>query len=177
MTGPLLRLGIEGRGGQKLTDTWRAGPVSFLGLAMPGFPNLFTITGPGSPSVLANMPVPIEQHVDWITDCIQHCLANDVSTIEAEQHAAGDWVEHVREAAFATLLPEAGNTWYWGANVPGKPRVFMPYAGGMVRYRDACDRVAGNDYAGFELGGSDEGERTQRRRMSYADVTHENPGV
>ena len=143
MTGPLLRLGIEGRSGQKLADSWRAGPISYLGLAMPEFPNLFTVTGPGSPSVLANMPVPIEQHVDWITDCIAHCRETRIDRIEAREDAAQSWVDHVREAAYQTLLPQAGNTWYWGANVPGKPRVFMPYAGGMVRYRNICEKGCG----------------------------------
>lgn len=175
MTGPLVRLGIEGVDGRKLSDDWKAGPLSYLGLAMPGFPNLFTVTGPGSPSVLANMPVPIEQHVDWITDAISHCMENDIDTIEADQSAAQNWVDHVREAAFETLLPEAGHTWYWGANVPGKPRVFMPYAGGMVRYRGICDAAAENGYAGFNLGRA--GAALTGNTMQYADVTVDGPGV
>jgi cation diffusion facilitator CzcD-associated flavoprotein CzcO len=175
MTGPLLRLGIEGRDGLRLSDYWSAGPVSYLGLAMPGFPNLFTVTGPGSPSVLANMPVPIEQHVDWITETISTCRADGVKQIEAEEQAAADWVDHVREAAFATLLPEAGHSWYWGANVPGKPRVFMPYAGGMVRYREICARVAEKGHAGFLKSGAIEGAKTQR--MEYASTQSDSPGV
>lgn len=175
MTGPLLRLGIEGRSGRKLADEWRAGPITYLGLAMPGFPNLFTITGPGSPSVLANMPVPIEQHVDWITDCIGHCQKVGIDRIEAEEDAAQNWVDHVREAAFETLLPQAGNTWYWGANVPGKPRVFMPYAGGMVRYRQICDTVADDGYTSFALSG--DGASHMSQRVDYANVKLEGPGV
>ena len=116
---------------------------------MPGFPNLFTITGPGSPSVLTNMPVAIEQHVEWITDCIAHLRANGLATIEATDQAAEDWVAHVNDAANATLMPQAGHSWYLGANVPGKPRVFMPYAGGMARYRAICADVAAQGYPGF----------------------------
>lgn len=175
MTGPLIRLGIEGRDGLALADYWEAGPVSYLGLAMPGFPNLFTVTGPGSPSVLANMPVPIEQHVDWITDAIEHCRSHGIDTIEAEQEAAEDWVGHVRDAAAATLLWDAGQTWYWGANVPGKPRVFMPYAGGMVRYRGICDEAAVNGYAGFRLGRA--GAVDAGRRVDFSGTVVEGPGV
>lgn len=175
MTGPLLKLGIEGRDGLTLQDYWRAGPVSYLGLAMPGFPNLFTVTGPGSPSVLANMPVPIEQHVDWITDAISSCRGGGVERIEAQQNAAAGWVDHVREAAFATLLPEAGHSWYWGANVPGKPRVFMPYAGGMVRYRGICDQVARDGYAGFTKFRA--GAKEEAGRVDYARVLGDGPGV
>jgi cation diffusion facilitator CzcD-associated flavoprotein CzcO len=149
MTGPLLRLGLRGRDGVSLQDAWTAGPRSYLGLGIPGFPNLFTITGPGSPSVLCNMPVPIEQHVEWITDCIAHLRANGITRIEAEPERADRWVEEVNEAAAATLLPQASSSWYLGANVPGKPRVFMPYAGGMVRYRSICEEVAADGYRGF----------------------------
>ena len=175
MTGPLLKLEIEGRDGLKLRDYWEAGPLSYLGLAMPGFPNLFTVTGPGSPSVLANMPVPIEQHVDWITDCIAHCRANGLDTIEAQEDAAHSWVDHVREAAFTTLLPEAGHSWYWGANIPGKPRVFMPYAGGMVRYRGICDKAAADGYAGFTR--TRGGAAQAAQSVDYAELAMEGPGV
>ncbi len=171
MTGPLLRLGIEGPEAT-LSDYWGQGPISYLGLAMPGFPNLFTVTGPGSPSVLANMPVPIEQHVDWITDAIAHARSKGITTIEAEEDAAQGWVDHVREAAFATLLPEAGHSWYWGANVPGKPRVFMPYAGGMVRYREVCDRAAHEGYAGFRLG-----QAGPAGVIDYSATAIDGPGV
>ncbi|MBN8908534.1 MAG: cyclohexanone monooxygenase, partial [Rhodospirillales bacterium] len=126
-----------------------AGPITYLGLQTPGFPNLFTITGPGSPSVLCNMPVAIEQHVDWITDCIRDMRARGLTRIEATPEATQRWVEHVNEAANATLLPKAGHSWYLGANIPGKPRVFMPYAGGMARYRATCADVAARNYEGF----------------------------
>jgi cation diffusion facilitator CzcD-associated flavoprotein CzcO len=151
MTGPLLKLDIRGRDGVSLRDAWAEGPRSYLGLNVAGFPNLFTITGPGSPSVLCNMPVAIEQHVDWITDCIAHLRDKGVARIEAKPESAEAWVAEVNQAAEATLLPQASSSWYLGANVPGKPRVFMPYAGGMAHYREICDDVAARGYAGFEL--------------------------
>jgi cation diffusion facilitator CzcD-associated flavoprotein CzcO len=151
MTGPLLRLNIQGRDGVALRNAWAAGPRSYLGLQVTGFPNLFTITGPGSPSVLCNMPVAIEQHVDWITNCIAELRARGVERIEAKPDAADAWVAEVNQAAEATLLPQASSSWYLGANVPGKPRVFMPYAGGLAHYRRICDDVAARNYAGFEL--------------------------
>ena len=151
MTGALLAIDIEGRDGVKLKDAWAAGPVTYLGLQVAGFPTLFTITGPGSPSVLTNMPVAIEQHVDWIADCIIHLRDKGIATIEPEPQAAEEWVAHVNEAAAATLLPQANSSWYLGANVPGKPRVFMPYAGGMARYAGICADVAARGYDGFRL--------------------------
>ncbi len=153
MTGPLLSIDIEGRDGLKLAEAWRAGPRTYLGLQVAGFPNLFTITGPGSPSVLCNMPVAIEQHVEWITDCIEHLRCNGVATIEASETAVERWVAHANAAANETLLPQVGHSWYLGANVPGKPRVFMPYAGGMDKYRQICNDVAANGYQGFRLNG------------------------
>ncbi|CAH0149315.1 NAD(P)/FAD-dependent oxidoreductase [Roseomonas sp. CECT 9278] len=153
MTGALLRMGISGRDGLALSDAWAAGPRTQLGLQVPGFPNLFTITGPGSPSVLTNMPVAIEQHVEWITDCIAQLRAQGRATIEATDDAAEAWVAHVNDAANATLMPQAGHSWYLGANVPGKPRVFMPYAGGMARYRAICAEVAAQGYPGFVMAG------------------------
>jgi cation diffusion facilitator CzcD-associated flavoprotein CzcO len=149
LTGPLLRIGIEGRRGLTLADAWKAGPRNYLGLQVPGFPNLFTITGPGSPSVLCNMPVAIEQHVDWITDCIDHMRKRGLSKVEPVDAAAETWLERVQAAANATLLPKAHHSWYLGANVPGKPRVFMPYAGGMANYRRICQQVAQSGYEGF----------------------------
>ena len=151
MTGPLLSIDITGRDGLTIQKAWEAGPITYLGLQVAGFPNMFTVTGPGSPSVLCNMPVAIEQHVEWITECIDYMRKNGVETIEATAKAADGWVAHVNDAANATLLPEAGHSWYLGANVPGKPRVFMPYAGGMDVYRRKCDEVAANGYEGFAL--------------------------
>lgn len=151
MTGPLLGLNITGRDALSLREAWQAGPRTYLGLQSVGFPNMFTITGPGSPSVLCNMPVCIEQHVEWITDCIDHMRRNDIDQIEPTPQAVEGWVNHVNDAANATLLPEAGHSWYLGANVPGKPRVFMPYAGGMHVYRKKCKDVAAAGYVGFEM--------------------------
>jgi cyclohexanone monooxygenase len=148
MTGALLHMDIRGEGGQKLADKWHAGPRSYLGIGMVGFPNLFTITGPGSPSVLSNMLVSIEQHVDWMVDCMQHMISAGYQRVEPEQSAEDQWVEHVNEVASATLFPKGGS-WYLGANVAGKPRVFMPYAAGVGAYREICDDVALSDYRGF----------------------------
>ena len=151
LTGPLLRVGIEGRHGRKLADVWRAGPRNYLGLQIPGFPNLFTITGPGSPSVLCNMPVAIEQHVDWITACIDHMRKRRLATVEPAEPAADQWLGQVQAAANATLLPKAKHSWYQGANVPGKPRIFMPYAGGMAQYRQICEQIVARGYEGFQF--------------------------
>ena len=151
MTGPMLRMNIRGRGGVALKDAWAAGPLTYLGLQVAGFPNLFTITGPGSPSVLCNMPVAIEQHADWITDCIRHLNDKGLERIEARADAADKWVAEVNEMANKTVFPLAKHSWYLGANIPGKPRVFMPYAGGMVRYRKICADVAARGYEGFML--------------------------
>lgn len=152
MTGPLLRLDIRGRDGVSLAEVWRAGPRNYLGLQVAGFPNLFTVTGPGSPSVLCNMPVAIEQHVDWITDCIAHMRESGFNRVEADPKAVEGWMEEVQRAVNATLLPQAQHSWYLGANVPGKPRIFMPYAGGMAHYRKICAEVAEKGYAGFAFG-------------------------
>jgi len=151
MTGPMLRMDIRGRDGRRLAQEWEAGPRNYLGLQVAGFPNLFTVTGPGSPSVLCNMPVAIEQHAEWIAGCIAHLRRHGIERIEAKPEAMDAWVEQVNAAAAATLLPLATHSWYLGANVPGKPRVFMPYAGGMTRYREICENVAANNYEGFAL--------------------------
>jgi cation diffusion facilitator CzcD-associated flavoprotein CzcO len=151
MTGPLLRIDIRGTGGIRLADAWKAGPQNYLGLQVAGFPNFFTITGPGSPSVLTNMPVAIEQHVEWITACLAHMRTHNMSRIEAQTQAVASWVHEVNAAANATLLPQAHHSWYLGANVPGKPRVFMPYAGGLARYRKICADIAADGYRGFTL--------------------------
>ena len=148
MTGALLDIDIRGRGGRSLQDKWSAGPRTYLGLATAGFPNLFIVTGPGSPSVLSNMVLSIEQHVDWIADCIGYLRAQALDTIEATPEAEDGWVAHVAEVAEATLFPQAGS-WYVGANIPGKPRVFMPYLGGVGAYRTHCETVAANSYEGF----------------------------
>jgi cyclohexanone monooxygenase len=147
MTGALDKIDIRGRKGAKLKDAWAAGPKTYLGLMVAGFPNLFLVTGPGSPSVLCNMAVAIEQHVDWISDCIRWMGDRQARAIEATEAAQDDWVAHVNEVADTTIYPFA-NSWYLGANVPGKPRVFMPYIGGFPVYRDKCNEVAANGYEG-----------------------------
>jgi len=149
MTGSLLKIQIEGKDGRTLQEEWRGGPRTYLGLQTPGFPNFFTITGPGSPSVLCNLPPAIEQHVNWITECIDHLQRDDLKLIEATEDAANDWVDQVNAAANATLLAQVKHSWYLGGNVPGKPKVFMPYAGGFARYIDICNRVTANHYEGF----------------------------
>jgi cyclohexanone monooxygenase len=150
MTGPLLGPDITGAGGLRLREKWAAGPRTYLGVATVGFPNLFIVTGPGSPSVLINMSVAIEQHVDWITDCIAYLREHGVASIEANLEVEDEWVDHVNEVANRTLFPSA-NSWYMGANVPGKPRVFMPYIGGLPRYTEVIDSVARAGYRGFTL--------------------------
>jgi cyclohexanone monooxygenase len=150
MTGPLFRMNIVGKGGESLKDKWHAGPRAYLGLSAVGFPNMFMITGPGSPSVLSNMTTSIEQHVDWITDTIKHLKENDLENIEATAEAEDAWIDHVNAVADMTLYKYA-NSWYLGANIPGKPRVFMPYVGGVGAYREKCDEVAANGYEGFVL--------------------------
>jgi cation diffusion facilitator CzcD-associated flavoprotein CzcO len=150
MTGPLLGPDITGTGGVALRDKWAAGPRTYLGIATAGFPNLFTITGPGSPSVLVNMAVAIEQHVDWVADCIAYLRERGLASIDATMEAEDAWVDHVNDVASRTLFPVA-NSWYMGANVPGKPRVFMPYIGGLPLYTETCENVAANDYRGFTL--------------------------
>jgi cyclohexanone monooxygenase len=147
MTGALDKIDIRGKGGARLKDAWAAGPGTYLGLLVAGFPNLFLVTGPGSPSVLCNMAVAIEQHVEWISDCITWMSARQAGSIEATQGAQDDWVAHVNEVADTTVFPLA-NSWYLGANVPGKPRVFMPYIGGFPVYRDKCNEVAAAGYDG-----------------------------
>ena len=150
MTGALTDIDIVGRGGLSLREKWTDGPRTYLGLAIAGFPNFFAITGPGSPSVLSNMMVSIEQHVDWVVDCITYLGERQLRTIEPTVEAEDGWVEHVREVADATLYPLA-NSWYMGANIPGKSRVFTPYVGGVGTYRKECDEVAAKGYEGFTL--------------------------
>ncbi len=150
MTGPLLRMGITGRNGLTLAEKWHAGARTYLGLATAEFPNLFMVTGPGSPSVLASMITAIEQHVDWIAEAIAYIDSHSYDVIEPTLEAENAWVDHVNALADATLFRLA-NSWYVGANIPGKPRVFLPYVGGLGAYRARCDAVAGNGYEGFAL--------------------------
>jgi len=153
MTGPLDKIDIRGRGGRLLRDKWAQGPRTYLGLASAGFPNLFTITGPQSPSVLSNMPVSIEQHVEFIARIIGDMRDRGLATIEPTEQAEDAWVTHNQELAQATLFPTA-DTWYMGANIPGKPRVFLPSLDFVGPYRQKCDEVADSGYDGFVLGGT-----------------------
>ena len=150
MTGALSRIDIRGRDGETLKSKWAHGPRTYLGLMVSGFPNMFLITGPGSPSVLSNMVVSIEQHVNWISDCIAAMGERQQHVIEATPQAEEGWVAHVNEAANMSLYPQA-NSWYIGANVPGKPRVFMPYVAGVGVYRQVCADIAAKGYEGFSI--------------------------
>ena len=152
MTGAIVGVDITGRDGLSLRDAWAHGPETYLGLMSVGFPNLFMITGPGSPSVLSNMMVSIEQHVDWITDTLGHLRATNAEAIEPTELAQAKWVQHSNDIANLTLLPTA-NSWYMGANIPGKPSVFLPYPGGVGAYREICDEVVDRDYLGFAISG------------------------
>ena len=149
MTGALLRVDIRGRGGKSLKEKWKDGPKTYLGLAVEGFPNMFTITGPGSPSVLSNMIPAIEQHVNWITDAIGHLKDNNLTTMEASSGAESSWMRLVALLANATLFRSCGS-YYNGANIPRKPNVFMPFLG-YPEYVKRCDDVVKNGYKGFEL--------------------------
>ena len=148
VTGALSRIDIRGRDGVALGDKWADGPRTYLGLMVAGFPNLFTITGPQSPSVLTNMMVSIEQHVEWIADCLAFLRREGTEIIEATLHAEDAWVDHVREIAEYTLFPKT-DSWYMGANVPGKPRVMLPYVAGAAAYRTRCEEVVADGYGGF----------------------------
>ena len=153
MTGPLNKIDIRGRGGELLREKWAEGPRTYLGLASAGFPNLFTIIGPQSPSVLSNMPVSIEQHVEFIARIIGDLRDRGAETIEPTTEAEDAWVTHNQELADATLFPTA-DTWYMGANIPGKPRVFLPNLDFVGPYRHKCDEIAANGYKGFVVSGA-----------------------
>ena len=155
MTGALVSVDIAGRDGLTLKRKWSHGPETYLGLMTTGFPNFFTVTGPGSPSVLSNMAVSIEQHAEWISDTLLALRERGVEFIEPTPKAEAGWVQHVNDCGDITLLPQA-DSWYTGANVPGKPRVFLPYIGGVGTYRQICDEVAERDYLGFRLEGPGE---------------------
>lgn len=152
MTGALVSVDLRGRDGLTLKQKWADGPTTYLGLTSVGFPNLFTITGPGSPSVLSNMMVSIEQHVDWVTDALIDLRGRNLTVIEPTPTAEAGWVQHVNDAADITLYPRA-NSWYMGANIEGKPRVFLPYVAGVDTYREACDGVVERGYLGFRRHG------------------------
>ncbi len=150
ITGSMVRIDIRGRDGVDLATAWKDGPATLLGLQVTGFPNMFTVTGPQSPSVLSNMMISIEQHIDWITDCISHMKDNGLATVEADKKAQAEWVEHSNEVGMSTLYPLA-NSYYMGTNVPGKARAFLPYIGGVGPYRKICDDIAAQGYKGFNF--------------------------
>jgi cyclohexanone monooxygenase len=158
MTGAMKEIDIHTDAGMSIRQKWEHGPRTYLGIMIAGFPNLFMITGPQSPGVKSQMILSCEQHVDWIADCLQYLRARGFSRIEAEQDAEDAWVQHNNEIANRTLYPLA-KSWYVGANIPGKPRVFMPYVGGVTAYKKRCDEVAANGYQGFCLGASIEEPR------------------
>ena len=166
MTGAIDRIDIRGVGGRAIRDHWAEGPRTYLGLMVAGFPNMFTITGPGSPSVLTNMINSIEQHVEWITDCLSYLGAHQQTRLEASAEAEAIWCEHVRAAVTPTMLPQA-NSWYMGANVPGKPRMFMPYAGGLNTYTEICNQVAAKGYEGFVISNGETVMRASRQFTSH----------
>lgn len=166
MTGTFLKMDIRGRGDLPLREKWAEGPKTYLGVQVAGFPNMFMITGPGSPSVLSNMPVSIEQHIEWISDFIEYLREHGIESAEADGDAETAWVAHVNEVAEPTMFMLA-NSWYLGANIPGKPRVFMPYAGGVGPYRKRCNEIADNGYEGFILDGE------YRERVSEASLVRQ----
>jgi cyclohexanone monooxygenase len=150
MTGALREIDVRTADGRVLAEDWQAGPRTMLGLMCAGFPNMFLITGPGSPGVKSQMILSCEQHVDWIVDCLRHRRAHGLAAIEPTDAAQDTWTQHVLEVADSTLYPLA-NSWYMGANIPGKPRVFMPYVGGVQAYKRRCDEIAANGYPGFVM--------------------------
>jgi len=165
MTGSYDRMRITGRDGVTLAEKWRAGPRAYLGVASTGFPNLFTITGPGSPSVLASMIQAIEQHVDWMVDCMAHMRDIGAETVEPIQHYEDEWVEHVNEVSKVSLRSTC-SSWYIGANIPGRPRVFMPYIGGFPVYVQKCNEVMTNGFEGFIVAGADARNEAPRVRLT-----------
>ncbi|MDI1264909.1 MAG: NAD(P)/FAD-dependent oxidoreductase [bacterium] len=165
MTGSFDRIKITGRNGQALADKWQAGPRTYLGVATVGFPNLFTITGPGSPSVLASMIQAIEQHVDWMADCMAHMRDIGAATIEPVQSYQDEWVEHVNEVSKVSLRSTC-SSWYVGTNIPGRPRVFMPYIGGFPVYVQKCNEVMSNGFEGFVIDGAEARNAPPRVRLT-----------
>jgi cation diffusion facilitator CzcD-associated flavoprotein CzcO len=155
MTGALLGPEIVGRGGRTLREHWNAGPRTYLGVGVAGFPNLFVIAGPGSPSLLSNVLLSIEAHVDWIAGLLDHAAQQGADEVEVSEQAEADWVAHVNERASATLYPRAAS-YYMGAEIPGKPQVFMPYVGGVRGYRRILEKVVADGYEGFVLSGTRE---------------------
>lgn len=167
LTGALMQIDVRGRAGVALCDKWAAGPRNYLGLMTAGFPNFFIVTGPGSPSVLVNMVIGIEQHVDWIADCLRSLEEQRANIIEPQLPDEDKWVQYVNDEADLTLFSKT-ESWYNGANIPGKPRVFLPFVGGIARYRNICDDVAANGYRGFRVSGPDQDRFRSNRPESWS---------
>jgi len=165
MTGSFEKIRITGRQGLTLAEKWQAGPRAYLGVASAGFPNLFTITGPGSPSVLASMIQAIEQHVDWMADCIAHMRDIGAATVEPVEKYEDEWIEHVNEVSKVSLRSTC-SSWYVGANIPGRPRVFMPYIGGFPVYVQKCNEVMSNGFEGFVMDGANAQNEQPRVRLT-----------
>jgi cyclohexanone monooxygenase len=165
MTGSFDRIRITGRDGVTLSEKWQAGPRAYLGVASAGFPNFFTITGPGSPSVLASMIQAIEQHVDWMVDCMAHLRDLGADTLEPLQRYEDEWIEHVNEVSKVSLRSTC-SSWYVGANIPGRPRVFMPYIGGFPVYVQKCNEVMSNGFEGFAIDGADINNEAPKVRLT-----------
>ena len=151
ITGALLSIDLVGKNNIKLKELWKNGPLTYLGIQIPGFPNFFTITGPGSPSVLTNVPMAIEQHVEFITDCISHMEKNNFRSIETNNKNSLKWRERIDKAVSETLIPESKSSWLYGGNIEGKARVFMPYPSGLPTYKKICDDIVLKNYEGFNL--------------------------
>jgi cyclohexanone monooxygenase len=150
VSGAFAAIDIRGRNGVRLVDRWHDGPEAYLGLGIAGFPNLFTVNGPCNPALLTNVPVSIEHDVEWISDCIAHAEREGYTAVEPTAQAQADWVQHVADALEGTLFLLA-DSWWLGANIPGKPRRFMMYVGGHAEFRERCDAIAAAGYEGFEL--------------------------
>ena len=152
MTGAIEKLGVIGRFETSINDFWRDGPETYLGVHIPHFPNFFVLAGPGSPSVLTNMPRSIEFNVEWVTDCIEYLEKNGLSYMEADPSASDEWSKDNQKLANETLFVDAEHSWYLGANIPGKPRLFYPYAGGFPKYKAACNEAKSQGFNGLMLG-------------------------
>ncbi|KIW22093.1 uncharacterized protein PV07_12510 [Cladophialophora immunda] len=169
ITGPMLQIDVTGRGGQKLKDVWKDGPYSYLGLATPGFPNLITLAGPGGPGVISNVPPTLEQHVDWVAECLTYLRTHKVDEIEARGDATDAWISHVHSEAQKTMYPYAPSSWYDGSNLTGQVRPFPVYTGGFGHYRRICDAITADNYHGFLLHQEDTDEVNDTRKAHPAD--------
>ena len=151
LSGPILSLNLTGRKNIKLNKYWKNGPITYLGLMIPNFPNFFIISGPGSPSVLTNVPAQIQQHVEWISEFIRYLEKSNSLSVEPEAKEAENWVKKINTLAKKSLFMKAKNSWYKGDNIPGKPKTFIPYPAGLPQYREICNKVRKKMYKGFNI--------------------------